>query len=153
MRLKMSFCRLLSQLPTSSTEWGIVKKGILFQSLFQILPLFDCAGAVPSQSYKFQGESGQLRLISFISSLFCGGNILCVCIEVSGFIMGNVVTPLNYVMGSAARSLGFQHTVKHHRSSWEESKHMRFCEAVALPPHGVGTPTQGALCLSSELLT
>ena len=71
MRLKMS------QLPTSSTEWGIVKKGMLFQSPFQILPLFACAGAVRSQSCKFQGESGQLRLISFISSLFCGGNILC----------------------------------------------------------------------------
>ena len=30
---------------------------------------------------------------------------------------------------------------------------MRFCEAIALPPHGVGTPLQGALCLSSELFT
>lgn len=33
--------------------------------------------------------------------------------EVSSCIMGNVVTPLHYVMGSATRPLGFQHTVKH----------------------------------------
>lgn len=45
---------------------------------------------------------------------------VCVCLEVSGYIMGNVVTPLHYVMGSAARSLGFQHTVSHHQSRWEE---------------------------------
>lgn len=81
------------------------------------------------------------------------GETYCACLEVSGYIMGNVVTPLHYVMGSAARPLGFQHTVKHHQSSWEESKHMRLCEAVALPLHGVGTTLQGSLCLSSELLT
>lgn len=73
--------------------------------------------------------------------------------EVSSCIMGNVVTPLHHAMGSAARPLGFRHTVKHHQGRWEESKHMRFCEAIALPPHGVGTPLQGTLCLSSELLT
>ena len=49
---KVSFFSLLSQLLPSSTEPGVVKKGMVFRPLFQILPLLPCAGAVPSQSCK-----------------------------------------------------------------------------------------------------
>lgn len=86
-----------------------MKRDMIFWSLFQLPPLLSCAETVTSQSCKFQGESGQLRLISFIrQSIFWGKYNVSVCVCVEG--------------------------------SLEESWPMRFCEAAAQPPHGIGLP-------------
>ena len=67
----MSLCSLLSQLSISLTRWGFVKRGMIFWFLIQVLTLLSCVGALLCWLCKFQGESGQCRLINVIRECGC----------------------------------------------------------------------------------